>query len=99
MVVLDSEHYYGLAAKHLADSQTYELLETDPSAEIVLRYHQYLERCVDDKILDEALLALRCSQVTSFFYAEKDLDIVTGAVKYCSKVICAPQGASACMCC
>ena len=53
MVVLDSEHYFGLTAKYLADSQTYELLETDPSAEIVLRYHRYLDRCVDDKILDD----------------------------------------------
>ena len=53
VVVLDSEHYHGLAAKHLADSQTYELLETDPSEEIVLRYHQYLDRCVADGILDD----------------------------------------------
>ena len=52
VVVLNSEHYFGLAAKHLADSQTYELLETDPSAEIVVRYHQYLNRCVNDKVLD-----------------------------------------------
>ena len=29
--ILDSDHYYGLAAKHLADSHTYEILETDPS--------------------------------------------------------------------
>ena len=48
VAVLDSEHYHGLAAKHLADSQTYELLETDPLEEIVLRYHQYLERCIAD---------------------------------------------------
>ena len=53
VVVMNSEHYLGLAAKHLADAQTYELLETDPSVEIVLRYHQYLERCVDHKIPDD----------------------------------------------
>ena len=53
VVILDSDHYYDLAAKHLADSRTYELLETDPSEEIVWRYHQYLERCVGDKILDD----------------------------------------------
>ena len=53
VVVLDTEHHYGLSAKHLADSRTYELLETDPSAEIVLRYHEYLKRRVDDKILDD----------------------------------------------
>ena len=52
VVVLDSEHYYGLTAMHLADSQSYKLLETDPSEGIVQRYHQFLERCVDDKILD-----------------------------------------------
>ena len=53
VVVMDSEHYLGLAAKHLADSQTYELLDNDPSEEIVLRYHRDLESCVGDKILDE----------------------------------------------
>ena len=53
VVAMDSKHYLCLTAKHLADSQTYELLETDPSEEIVLRYYQYLERCVDDKILDD----------------------------------------------
>ena len=54
--------YLGLAAKHLADSQTYELLETDPSEEIVLRYYQYLERCVDGKILDD--YEYRCLRVS-----------------------------------
>ena len=63
VVVLDSEHYFGLAAKLLVDSETYELLDTDPSAEIVLRYHQYLERCVDDKILDD--YQYRCLKVPS----------------------------------
>ena len=53
VVVLNSEHYYGLGVKHLADSQTYECLETDPSEEIVMRYHQYLERCVSDGVLDD----------------------------------------------
>ena len=53
VVILDSDHYHGLAAKHLADSYTYELLETDPSEEIIRRYHQDLERCVGDKILDK----------------------------------------------
>ena len=53
VVVKDLEHYHGLAANHLADSQTYELLKTDPWEEIVLRYHHYLNRCVDDKILDD----------------------------------------------
>ena len=53
VVIMDSEHYHGLAAKHLADSQTYELLKTDPSEEIIFRYHQYLKRCVEDKILDD----------------------------------------------
>ena len=53
VVVLDSAHYFSLAAKHLADARTYELLETDPSEEIVRRYHQYLGRCVDDGMLDD----------------------------------------------
>ena len=53
VVVLDSAHYYSLAARHLADTKTYELLETDPSEEIVRRYHQYLKRCVGDKIMDD----------------------------------------------
>ena len=48
VVAMDTEHYYGLVAKHLADSQTYKLLENDPSEGIALRYHQYTERCVDD---------------------------------------------------
>ena len=30
VVVTDSEQYYGLAAKHLADSRTYDLLKTNP---------------------------------------------------------------------
>ena len=45
VVILDSDHHHGLTAKHLADYRTYELLETDPSKEIVRRYHQNLERC------------------------------------------------------
>ena len=53
VVVMDSEQYYGLAAKHLADSRTYELLKNDPSGDIALRYHRYLDRCSDDKILDD----------------------------------------------
>ena len=53
VVVLDSTHYYDLATKHLADDGTYELLETDPSEEIVQRYHLYLKRCLNDKILDD----------------------------------------------
>ena len=40
VVVLDDMHYYELAAKHLADAGTYELLETDSTNEIVVRYHQ-----------------------------------------------------------
>ena len=31
VVMTDSEQYLGFTAKHLADSQTYEILETDPS--------------------------------------------------------------------
>ena len=31
VVVLDSAHYFSLAAKHLADTGTYKLLEIDPS--------------------------------------------------------------------
>ena len=53
VVVLDSAHYFRLAAEHLADTRTYELLESDPSEEIVRRYHQYLERCMGDGVLDE----------------------------------------------
>ena len=53
VVVLDSAHYFDLAAKHLADARTYQLLETDPSEEIVEKYHQYLRRCVDDGVLDD----------------------------------------------
>ena len=53
VVILDSEHYYGLANKHLADQNIYELLETDPSEEIILRYHRYLKRCVTDGVLDD----------------------------------------------
>ena len=51
--IMELTQYLGLAAKHLADSQTYELLETDPSEDIVLRYRRYLKRCVNDKILDD----------------------------------------------
>ena len=54
VVVMDSSHYYGLAAKHLADAQTYELLETDPSEEIVRRYHQYLK---DSNVMEVSQLA------------------------------------------
>ena len=53
VVVLDSAHSYSLAAKHLADARTYELLETDPSEEILEQYHQYLGRCVEDGVLDD----------------------------------------------
>ena len=49
VVVMDADHYYGLAMKHLADSSTYELLESDPSEQIVSDYHDFLDRCVRDK--------------------------------------------------
>ena len=53
VVVMDADHYYGLAMKHLADSSTYELLESDPSEQIVSDYHDFLDRCVRDKVLDK----------------------------------------------
>ena len=39
VVVLDAIHYYELAARHLADAGTYELLETDLTDEIVVMSH------------------------------------------------------------
>ena len=39
VVILDSDHHRGFAAKHLAHSRTYEHLETDPSREIIRGYH------------------------------------------------------------
>ena len=39
--------------KHLADSSTYELLETNPSEQIVSDYHNFLDRCIKDKVPDK----------------------------------------------
>ena len=52
VVIMDSTQYYSLACKHLSDSSTYELLETDPSLQIVADYHHFLDRCLKDKVLD-----------------------------------------------
>ena len=72
VVVLDSAHYYDLAAKHLADVVTCELLETDPTEEIARRYHWYLDRCMDDNMLDEyqyqrLIVPHNCQLCTIFF--------------------------------
>ena len=53
IVIMDSDHYFGLAHKHLADRSTYEVLESDPRDEIVERYHKYLDQCLADKVLDK----------------------------------------------
>ena len=53
VVVKNTDHYYGLAMKHLADSSTYELFEMDPSEQIVSDYHNFLVRCVKVKVLDK----------------------------------------------
>ena len=53
VVVMNADHYYGLAMKHLADSSTYELLETDPSEQIVSDFYNFLDDCVKDKVLDK----------------------------------------------
>ena len=50
---MDLDHYFGLAMKHLADLPTYKLLETDMSEQIVSDYHAFLDRCVNDKVLDK----------------------------------------------
>lgn len=53
IVIMDSDHYFDLAHKHLADRSTYEVLESDPRDEIVDRYHKYLDQCLADKVLDK----------------------------------------------
>ena len=73
VVVMDSAHYYDLAGKHLADVGTYKLLETDPTEEIARRYHRYLNRCLDDKMLGEyqyqrLLVPHDCQLSTIFSY-------------------------------
>ena len=50
---MNADHYYGLAMKHLADSSIYELLETNPSEQIVLNYYNFLDHCIKDKVLDK----------------------------------------------
>ena len=59
---MDVDHYYGLVMKHLADSSTYELLETDPSEQIVSNYNNFLDRCVKDKVLDKYQYRTLCIQ-------------------------------------
>lgn len=75
VVVLDALHYYDLAAKHLADNGTYELLETDPIDEIVRRYHQYLKRCLEDGMLDDyqyhRLLVSHDYQMSTIYFLPK----------------------------
>ena len=50
---MNVDHYYRLAMKHLADLSTYELLEMDPSQQIVSDYHNFLNCYVKDKVLDK----------------------------------------------
>ena len=52
-VIMDSAHYHSLASKHLGDSSTYEILEVDPFAEIALDCNHFLNRCLEDKVLDK----------------------------------------------
>ena len=65
---MNADHYYGLAMKQLADSSTYELLETDPSEQIFSDYYNFLDRCVKVKVLDKyqyrTLTIIKCKLFT-----------------------------------
>ena len=72
---MDSAHYYVLAVKHLAEVWTYKLLETDPTGEIARRNHRYLDRCMDNKMLDEyqyrRLIVPHDCQLTTIYFLPK----------------------------
>lgn len=55
VVVLDVDHYTGLAWAHLSDDETYSLLSEDPTPIIVNRLNAYLKRCKADGVIDAGL--------------------------------------------
>ena len=42
-VVMNTEHYLDLSRKHLSDKNTYQLLETDPTANFARQFNSYLD--------------------------------------------------------
>ena len=45
-VIMDTSHLIELAHKHLNDTNTYQLLKSDPTPEIVTRFNRYIQDCL-----------------------------------------------------
>ena len=52
-VVMSTEQYLELACKHLYDSNTYQLLRSDPTQDIVRRFNLYIEGCLEKGVIDK----------------------------------------------
>ena len=50
-VVMNTKHYLDLALKHLSDKNTYQVLETDPTAGIARRFNSYLDDCLRNRVV------------------------------------------------
>ena len=45
-VIMDTSHLIELVHKHLNDTNTYQLLKSDPTLEIVTRFNHYIQDCL-----------------------------------------------------
>ena len=50
-VIMATSQYLNLAHKHLNDKETYQLLSRGPTQEIAKCFNQYLESCLQDRII------------------------------------------------
>ena len=51
-VVMSTEQYLELACKHLYDGNTYQLLKSDPTQDIVRQFNSYIEECLEKGVID-----------------------------------------------
>ena len=48
-IIINTSHLISLVYKHLADQKTYQLLEIDPTPEVVTTFNRYLRDCASKK--------------------------------------------------
>ena len=53
VVVLSTSQYLDLAHEHLSDNSTYQLLQNDPTQEIVTQFIEYLTTCKEQGVITE----------------------------------------------
>ena len=53
-VIMSTAQYLELACKHLYDSNTYRLLNSDPTQDIVNQFNLYLESCLEKGVINKA---------------------------------------------